>query len=191
MNYGMQTFTGRIFFPHCPDERQLNLLDISHHLSMICRFTGAVRRFYSVAEHSVHVSLVVPPEHAFTALLHDATEAYINDLSRPLKQHLSTYQAFEREIWRAIAQRYDLPAIMPSCIKDADTAVLVAEMNKLMPGPKPNDGGLWYPDRAPAQVKIRALSPDRARYLFWHRLAELRPDLYENEVLNEWEKSKL
>lgn len=191
MKNGMQTCTGRIFFPHAPDPTQLNLLDISHHLSMICRFTGAVREFYSVAEHSVHVSMVVPPEHAFTALLHDATEAYISDLSRPLKQSLPAYKVIEQDIWLALCERYGLPAIMPDCIKDADTAVLVAEMAKLMPGPKPGDGGLWYPDREPAQVKIRALSPRRARYVFWHRLAELRPDLYENEVLNEWGKANL
>ena len=188
----MQTFTGRIYFPADPKPEHLNLLDISHHLSMLCRFTGATREFYSVAEHSVHVSMVVPKEHAFTALLHDATEAYIADINRPVKVEMPDYKRIEQANWRALCQRYGLPDIMPDCVKQADTEVLVAEMAKLMPKRKSdNDGGMWFPGVVAAPVKIRALSPNRARYLFWHRLAELRPDLYENEVLNEWEAMQL
>src|SRR5258708_302056 len=81
----MQTYTGRAYWPADPRAEDVCIEDIAHALSLLCRYTGHCKRFYSVAEHSILISQVVPPEYAFFGLMHDAQEAYINDLARPIK----------------------------------------------------------------------------------------------------------
>lgn len=87
----IQTFTGKKVFPLAMTAEMVCVDDIAHALSMKCRFTGHCREFYSIAEHSVRVSLLVRPELRLAALLHDAAEAYLPDLARPIKS-----QAFFR-----------------------------------------------------------------------------------------------
>lgn len=87
----IQTYTGRQFYPLAPRAEDVDLRDIAHHLAMKCRFTGACRKFYSVAEHSVRVVWCLTDGGHDTAvlrrgLLHDAAEAYLPDLARPLKR---------------------------------------------------------------------------------------------------------
>jgi hypothetical protein len=76
----------------------IDILDIAHSLSLQCRYNGACKFFYSVAQHSEFVSRHVPPEDALAALLHDAEEAYTSDMTTPLKKW---YRAFATE-WRQI-----------------------------------------------------------------------------------------
>ncbi|AMV24559.1 hypothetical protein VT84_09200 [Gemmata sp. SH-PL17] len=85
----VQTFTGRKFWPLDPRPEDVDVRDIAHALSLLCRFTGHSRTFYSVAQHSVLASQIVPPESALAALLHDAAEAYMGDIARPWKRFLS------------------------------------------------------------------------------------------------------
>src|ERR1039457_118422 len=80
------TFSGLRFWPLDPNPEKILIDDIAHALAHQCRFGGHASRFYSVAEHSVHVSRLCPPEDALWGLLHDASEAYLVDLPRPLKQ---------------------------------------------------------------------------------------------------------
>ena len=80
------THAGRRFYFEAPHPDDVDITDVAHALSNLCRFTGHVNRFYSVAEHSINVSLLVPPEDALQGLLHDAHEAYIGDCSSPLKR---------------------------------------------------------------------------------------------------------
>lgn len=129
----MQTFSGVRYWPADPRVADVRIVDISHALSNLCRYTGHVRIFYSVAEHSIHVSYIVPPEHALTGLLHDATEAYTNDINRPLKMSLPDYRRIEARNWAVVAEKFGLPVVMPAEVHAADHTLLRTEQVALMP----------------------------------------------------------
>lgn len=96
----MQTFSGRQFWPCDPRADEVCIEDIAHALSMQCRFAGHVRKFYSVAEHCVRASWIVPDRFKLAALLHDAAEAYVVDLPRPIKRQpeLRAYLHIEERV---------------------------------------------------------------------------------------------
>ena len=81
----METWSGKRVDLLNPDPSQIDIRDIAHHLSILNRFTGATKVPYSVAQHSLYVSMLVPEHLQLHALLHDAHEAYINDISTPMK----------------------------------------------------------------------------------------------------------
>lgn len=124
--------SGRRFRPFDPRPEDIEIEDIAIALSNICRFSGHCHRFYSVAEHSVHCSEVVPPEFAFAALMHDTTEAYVGDMIRPIKKFDPIFSDIEEGVWNAICQKYRLPLELPSIVKWADDAVLKAEARDLL-----------------------------------------------------------
>ena len=84
------TYTGRRYWPASPVTDHVCAEDIARGLSLTCRFAGQCQHFYSVAEHSINVMRLVPQEHKLCALLHDAPEAYLGDMSRPLKARCRT-----------------------------------------------------------------------------------------------------
>ena len=129
----MRTWTGRKFYPLDPRPEEVSLTDIAHHLSMLCRFNGGLNRFYSVAEHSVIVARVVAqtnPRYALWALLHDASEAYLGDMIRPLK-HSSAgvgYREVESNVMRsAILPYFALPKEEPPIVKLIDARLCITE----------------------------------------------------------------
>lgn len=118
-----------------PTNSRFTLGDIARGLGNTCRFAGQCNRFYSVAEHSWHASyLIGDPALKFAALMHDAQEAFIGDVTRPLKSLLPAYKEIERRIEAVLADRYgfawgaDDPAI-----KEVDLRLLAAEQRELMP----------------------------------------------------------
>lgn len=127
------TYTGRRFDPINPDPEQIDPVDIAHALSHMCRFNGHCRHFYSVAQHSVLVSQNVPDADALAGLLHDASEAYIADITRPVKPHLTNYHEIEQKLQQAIAERFGIEAETPSIVKYADVVLLATEKRDLMP----------------------------------------------------------
>ncbi len=124
----IQTAGGDRFYLIDSMGSSITLGDIAQSLSKLCRYTGHCRKFYSVAEHSYRVSLIVPPEHAFHALLHDASEAYLGDVSTPLKSLLDDYREIEEQVSRGIYARFRLPAELHPCIKAADYQMLASEV---------------------------------------------------------------
>lgn len=165
----IQTRTGRQFFPLAPDPDEIEIEDIAHSLAFLCRFNGHCRDFYSVAEHCIRVSRLVSPENALWGLLHDASEAYLCDLPRPVKYQLPTYREHEDRLQRVIAAKYALGWPEPADVKRADDALLATEKRDLM-GPEPAS---WELAAAPLPERIVPLPPARARAAFLARFAEL------------------
>ncbi len=165
----MQVASGAQFWPLDPQQDEIDISDIAHALSHLCRFGGHCKRFYSVAEHSVYVSMHVPPEHALQALLHDASEAYCVDIPRPLKRFIPGYAEIEERIWRTIARRFGVPLEMHPEVHAADMAMCVTEARQIMPT-KVID---WTEGQQGVDRKIRCLDPFRARSLFYNRFIEL------------------
>lgn len=145
----IQTFTGRQFWPLDPKPKEVEVRDIAHALANLCRFTGHVDAFYSVAQHSVLMARDVQkrftnrPELPLWALLHDAAEAYISDLSRPVKAAFraagsTAYADAEDRLLRCVATRFGLPWPIPAEIHQADLILLATERRDLMgPPPRP------------------------------------------------------
>lgn len=134
----IQTYTGLFFDPFHPDPNDICIEDIAHSLSLQCRFTGHVKYHYSIAEHSLLVADLCSHDSRLCGLMHDATEAYLVDLPRPIKRDKSMelYRELEHNIWEVIACKYNLPIKMPDDVKRADDLALVAEARVLLHGTK-------------------------------------------------------
>ena len=133
----IETASGRRFYPLAPRAVDVCIEDIAHALANQCRFSGHVREFFSVAQHSLLVSKLCPPGDALWGLLHDASEAYLVDLPRPIK-HCSElgdfFRTAEGRVMRAVCDAFGLPHAEPPSVKRADNALLLAEKRDLMPG---------------------------------------------------------
>ena len=116
-----------------PGSFDYRVSDIASALSNLCRFTGHTSEFYSVAEHSVLVSTLVPQQHALEGLLHDAAEAFVGDMSNPLKQHFPEFKALEKKVDAAIREKFGLPATPTPAVKQMDIGMLYAELFKFFP----------------------------------------------------------
>lgn len=134
--YWIQTFTGKKFDLKNPDPRMVDRRDIAHALSLTCRFSGHSNMMYSVAHHSINVMELVCYEYKLDALLHDAAEAYICDITTPFKWLVPSIKIIENKIQIAIRQRFNLPDVMSDdrlkVIKRADMIMLATEKRDLM-----------------------------------------------------------
>lgn len=156
----LQTFLGKQFWPIDPRAADVEIEDIAHSLSMICRFGGHCLRFYSVAEHSVHIFRSVARVHRLWALLHDAPESYVLDVPRPLKPFLTGYRDIESGVMACIAERFGLVGALPGEVKQADRRILVDEMQQAMLAPP----APWdCADLEPLGVELQFWSPAQAR----------------------------
>ena len=167
----MQTFTGKKFYPLDPKIEDIDIVDIAHSLSMICRFTGHSRFFYTVGQHSILASYICNQEDRLSALLHDGSEAYICDLARPLKRSggFENYIEYEDRLQSMIYRKFNLPEAMPASVKIADNILLATEardlMHPLLPG--------WFLDQSPLPFKIEPMLQEKVEKLFLERFYEL------------------
>lgn len=164
------TASGKYFNFLEPKLKDINIEDISLGLSNTCRFGGQCKRFYSVAEHCVLMSNIVPKELAYFALMHDAAEAYIGDIPKPLKQLLPDFAKIEKTVEEAIAKKFFLPFKMPPSIKKADMQMLKIEQDQVM---KNDDEWITAKDANGINLTIRFWNPTTANDAFLSRYKEL------------------
>ena len=175
----IQTFTGRRFDLLHPRQDDVDIIDIAHALSHVCRFAGHTDRFYSVAQHCVIVSQLCQPWEALYGLLHDAAEAYIGDITRPLKIVLGDeIKAREYVIEKVIFERFgiDWDGSHHQAIKVWDEMALVTEARDLFTHAPIGDWSKRY--GAPMVEKIKPVWPGRAELLFLCRFVELHREAH-------------
>ena len=153
-----------------PESSSFTVEDIAHGLANTCRYAGQCSKFYSVAEHSLLVSEIAVG-FEFAALMHDAAEAFLGDVTRPLKQLLPEYKRIESVVEKAIFARFGLQTPLPYAVKQADLRVLAAEQAQIMP--VGTDSWATTDGITPAPIRVRHLSPDEARRAFLARFDEL------------------
>lgn len=131
----IQVWPNRQFFPFDPQPQDVHIESIAHGLSNICRYSGAVERTYSVAEHSVHTARWLRFSYGVTtalcALLHDSPEALsgFGDVGRPVKYKVPFISETEDNIYRlAVAPRFGLPLDLPKEVHEADTRIIADEV---------------------------------------------------------------
>lgn len=171
------TQSGKKFNPLEPDLDLIDIEDIAHALAHTPRFTGHTKEFYSVAQHSVKVSILCE-SHQLHGLLHDASEAYMCDIATPLKRtpEFAPYREAEARLQMAIYRKFRLKEDHPQEVKDVDWFVGVYEGWMLMPHVP---GAFWIEDsRLLEDIKdrlyIECWRPDAAKVNFLNRFRELK-----------------
>lgn len=138
-NSTIETYTGTAFNVTAPTLDDISIVDIAHSLSLLCRFGGHTEHLYTVGQHSLNVMRVIEAAGfdervQLKALLHDATEAYMIDLPRPIKVLMPEYKELENRVAAVIYERFGLSDVgHDELIKAADDAVLGYEAVHLMP----------------------------------------------------------
>jgi hypothetical protein len=184
----IQTYTGKRIDPMRMKIEDIELLDIAHSLSMVCRFGGHCSRHYSVAEHSMLVESILhgPPEAKLYALLHDAAEAFIGDAIIPLKVILrvgdSHFSHLEEQCLRIILMALGVPypdEATRQVVHTADMIALATERRDLLV----NTGAHWpcldgmLPLEHYKLDAFKSPAPDVLRYSFMVTYEELREKL--------------
>ncbi len=166
----VSTYLGHRFHPAAPRVDDVHIEDIAHGLAFQCRFNGQTRSFYSVAQHSLFVAALVPARLKLAALLHDAAEAYLGDMVKPLKALFPEFSRMEQAVMAIIGQRFGTAGFDAPAIKRADLIALATEKRDLMPNscePWPTLSGI-----APVPARIQPLAPHEAKAAFLGRFEE-------------------
>jgi hypothetical protein len=177
----IRTYTGRKFWPLSPQPEEVAIEDIAHALANSCRWTGHVKRFYSVGQHSLFCEAWVSgctPATRLQALMHDASEAYIADIAKPIKPHMPQYRTIEARLMEVIAQALGFPWPMGEEVHRVDAFALAVECYHLMPpGSFPSDLMGFVPDIATRalieQIELPVLSATTVEEIFVLNYREL------------------
>jgi len=181
----IHTYSGGWITPLSPEPEMIKIEDIAHSLSNQCRFTGHTREFYSVGEHSIHCSDIVVDLHdlvggdviqelnqlRLAALLHDAAEAYLADLARPIKKAPGLgeiYLKVEGALEQVICEKYGLPfPVLDGVIKEADEVMLGNEIHQLF---GEEFSGRWH--KPEIEVYVPQFDPGEAEEVFLNKFYE-------------------
>lgn len=172
------TATGTPFFLLDPRPEDMDIKAIAHALSNLCRWTGHTNQFISVAQHCVHVSRLVPKHLALDGLLHDASEAYIGDISTPLKRAMDTrapgvIRQIEDDIHRAVAMKFGTGYPHHPEVRQADMVSAATERRDLLVDWDMH-GVEWGPHwPEPDEARVYPWSPRDAKFFFLNRFHEL------------------
>lgn len=153
------TSTGKYVTPLSMTIDMIDIEDIAHSLSHQCRWGGHCESYYSVAEHSVLVSMLVAKEHKLAALLHDASEAYLSDVPTPIKNLLPDFIETENKLLNIIEEKWNIQ--FTSEVKKADELMLAIEA-KYLTKHEMN----YYLEPWSINYKPQCLLPKEAKELF-------------------------
>jgi hypothetical protein len=128
----IRTYKGHYINVLDPDPDHIDIEDIAHALSHQPRFTGHTIEFFSVAHHCINCALSVPEEYRLEALMHDASEAYMSDISSPLKAHLSNYKEIEHNLMLVVAKKFKFQWPLSNIVKAADKLMFEFERNNVV-----------------------------------------------------------
>lgn len=151
----IRTFTGIYMNVFEPTLEMICIEDIAHALSMQCRFGGHLPAFFSVAQHSIECCAMADEEYKLQALLHDASEAYLIDIPRPIKTGLSNYKEIEDNLMKLIASKFGFTYPLEKPIKEIDEIQLRYEWERFMLNNNPNG---YAKILTPTEAKERFLS---------------------------------
>lgn len=168
----IQTFTGKQFWPLDPKPEDIDIVDIAHALSNQCRFAGHCKKFYSVAEHCVRVSWELPRKAKLWGLLHDASEAYLVDLPRPIKRGTRLgveYKEMEEVLMDVICIKFGITSIEPPEVRKADNILLMTEARDLL-GEPPSP---WNETAKPLSIEIIPWDNSKAKIMYLKEFSEL------------------
>lgn len=171
---GIRLLSGALFDYRQPELCDVRIEDIAGALSKVCRFSGHIVRFYSVAQHAINASRIVPAEFAFTALMHDTAEAFTNDLPTPLKHAVPIFRELEVRIESAMAARFGFTFPLPAPVVLADAQMLAIEKEELK-----RDFSRWSVldgiefESVRQTVDLSPMAPWLAEQLFLDRYREL------------------
>jgi|AntRauTorcE11897_2_1112592.scaffolds.fasta_scaffold13745_4 5'-deoxynucleotidase YfbR-like HD superfamily hydrolase len=141
----MRTNTKNFIDPLKPKQSNIDIEEIAESLSNTCRFNGHCKLFYSVAEHSLNTLKLgeflagedlqkLTPQEQLQFLLHDATEAYVGDLIKPLKNLIPLFEEIENRFWKVIAKKYKVPVEWHPLLDRADKTCYAIEATHLRKG---------------------------------------------------------
>ena len=167
-DFWVATYAGKRFDLKEPEAGDVDVRDIARALSMMCRFNGHTSKFYSVAQHSVMVSRFVPEALAPWGLMHDAAEAYVQDIVRPLKRLLPAYADIEERVLGVIGERFGFRLPMPPEVKEVDNRMVLTEGAQLG-----FDTSGWNVPAEPYTFRLTPRAPLEAEVMFFRRFEEL------------------
>lgn len=183
MKRWIQTHSGKAFYPLEPRMQDIDIKDISHALSNLCRFTGHCKTAYSVGQHSVlcvwfgSLNYTLTREEKLYLLLHDGSEAYLGDVSSPIKysEYMKEYLKLEYTLQSMIYTKYGLSEKVPDVVAEIDARMLATEKRDLVtPGPE------WSGLAKPFPQIITPWQPKVTRHYFldlfdklWHPYVDM------------------
>jgi hypothetical protein len=185
----IETYTGRAFWPLNPKVEGLSIIDIAHALSNQCRYSGHVAFFYSVAQHCSLLAEWLAkrggsPLDCLQILMHDAPEAYLVDVPRPVKQYMPEYRVWDHAVDAVIRKWmcWDFPR--PSFQDEFDSRIIVDERRQLM-SQSLND---WGHKLEPMGIVIEPWTPEEAEQTFLTQYAAYSHAYYgfHNYINHDW-----